>query len=66
MRNLVLALYYARGTGWNYAIIANGQPLPADDPVDADNVDGAYRAALASLNRELDAAETSVRQEADR
>ena len=38
---------------WNFVVVRNGRPLPADDPVDAETAGAALRLALLALQAEM-------------
>ena len=46
MSSLQIILTGQAGIGWNYAILRNGKPLPAEDPQDFTSAARALQAAM--------------------
>jgi len=46
MRTITVTLTGQAGIGWNYAVLRDGKPLPAEDPQDMRSAADALRAAL--------------------
>lgn len=49
MKIIQIVLTGQAGLGWNYAVLRDGKPLPAEDPQDLDTAARALQAALAQL-----------------
>jgi hypothetical protein len=49
MRTLTVVLTAQAGIGWNFAVLSDGKPLPADDPQDLESAADALRAALVQV-----------------
>lgn len=49
MKTIQIVLTGQAGIGWNFAVMCDGKPLPADDPQDFGTAARALQAALVQL-----------------
>lgn len=53
MKTITIILTGEAGTGWNYAVLTSGKPLPAEDPQDLPSAARALQGALLQLQASM-------------
>lgn len=53
MKTITIILTGEAGTGWNYAVLTGGKPLPTEDPQDLPSAARALQGALLQLQANM-------------